>query len=175
VKKTSLETANDLGRKMPYDHNITEILEINRKPFRYDSINKEDIMNRLNLLTADNMYAIFHSKSLKAVKDKNPSEWKVDHYYSKSYLLEKLSDEKIKSLNQAQKPAAAKLGYPPENKFMPKSLQSMKSYKTLYKTPAQISNTNNSQIYYKQDENYASPMAGIRCKIVTTDLNYPKT
>lgn len=134
---------------MPYDHNMTDILEINRKPYRYDSINKEDIMKRLNLMTADNMYAIFHSKSLKTLKDKNPQEWKVDHYYSKSFTVEKLSNEKIQSLNLAQKPPQAKLGYPPLNKFMPKNLSIMKSYSTYYKTPAQILNANNSQIFYK--------------------------
>jgi secreted Zn-dependent insulinase-like peptidase len=99
VKKSSLETANDLGRKMPYDHNITDILEINRKPFKYDTINKEDIMSKLNLLTADNMYAMLHSKNLKNLKDKNPKEWKTDHYYSKSFTVEVLSNKTIQSLN----------------------------------------------------------------------------
>jgi len=121
---------------MPYDHNMTEILEINRKPYRYDSINKDDIMKRLNMMTADNMYAIYHSKSLKNLKEKNPQEWKVDHYYSKSFTVEKLTDEKIQSLNQAQKPPQAKLGYPPLNKFMPKNLSTMKSYSIYYKTPS---------------------------------------
>jgi secreted Zn-dependent insulinase-like peptidase len=119
VKKSSLETANELVRKMPMDKNITEILEINRKPFRYDAINKADIMNRLNLLTTENMYVIFHSKSLGKLKDKNPKEWKTDHYYSKSFAVEELSNETIRSLNQAQKPSQAKLGYPPQNKLMP--------------------------------------------------------
>ena len=99
VKKTSLETANDLGRKMPYDHNITEILEINRKPFKYGSINKEQIMNRLNFLTADNMEAIYHSKTFKKLKEKNPQDWKTDHYFSKSFAVEVLSDETINNLN----------------------------------------------------------------------------
>ena len=53
-KKSSLETANELVKKMPLDQNMTDILEINRKPFRFDTINKEDIMSRLNLLTTDN-------------------------------------------------------------------------------------------------------------------------
>lgn len=100
-KKSSLETANDLGKKMPYDHNMTEILEINRKHYRYDSINKEDIINRLNLLTADNMFAIFHSKNHKKLRDKDPKAWKTDHYYSKSFSIEKLSNETIKNLNEA--------------------------------------------------------------------------
>ena len=103
VKKSSLETANDLVKKMPLDHNMTDILEINRKPFRFDSINKEDIMNRLNLLSTDNMYAIFHSKGLKKLKDKNPEQWKTEHYFKKSFAVDVLSDETIKSLNQAQK------------------------------------------------------------------------
>ena len=107
---------------MPYDHNITDILEINRKPFKYDTINKEDIMSRLNMLTADNMYAMFHSKNLKNLKDKNPKEWKTDHYYSKSFTVEVLSNKTIQSLNQAQKPPQVKLGYPPQNMFMPKNI-----------------------------------------------------
>lgn len=104
---------------MPYEQNMTEILEINRKPFKYDAINKEDIMNRLNLLSADNMFAIYHSKSLKALKEKNPKEWKTDHYYSKTFAVELLSNQTIKSLNQAHKKSEDKLGYPPVNKFMP--------------------------------------------------------
>ena len=119
TKKTSLETANDIGKKMSYNHNMSDILEINRKQFRYDSINKEDIMNRLKFLTADNMEAIFHSKSLKSLKDKNPKDWKIDHFYSKSFAVEVLSNETIRSLNKAEKQSQMKLGYPPENRFMP--------------------------------------------------------
>lgn len=122
TKKTSLETANDLGKKMGHNQNLTDILEINRRPFRYDSMNKEDIMNRLRFLTAENMEAILHSKSLKQQKDKNPKEWKQDHFYSKSFTVEVLSNETIKSLNQAQKQSQMQLGYPPENKFMPQNL-----------------------------------------------------
>ena len=58
---------------------------------------------------------------------------------------------------------------------MPQNLHTADQYKTLYKTPTEILNKQNSQIYYKQDDAYASPMAGIRCKIMTTDLGYPKT
>jgi hypothetical protein len=107
---------------MPYDHNLTEVLQINRRHYRYDTINKEDIMNRLNFLTADNMYAIFHSKNHKKLKDQNPKEWRTDHFYSKSFAVEVLSNETIKSLNQAQKKPEAKLGYPPQNRFMPTNL-----------------------------------------------------
>lgn len=87
-------------------------------------------MKRLNFLTADNMYAMFHSKSLKNLRDKDPKGWKTDHYYSKSFTVEVLSNETIQSLNQAQKPSDAKLGYPPVNKFMPKNLSTMKVYST---------------------------------------------
>lgn len=44
-------------------------MEINRKPFLFETINKDDILNRLNLMKADNMYAIFHSKNHKKIKD----------------------------------------------------------------------------------------------------------
>lgn len=121
---------------MPYDHNITDILEINRKSYKYDSINKEDIMNRLKLLTADNMEAIFHSKNHKKLKDQNPKEWTTDHFYSKSFSVEVLSNQTIQSLNQVQKESMVKLGYPPKNNFMPSNISPMKSMTTHYMTPA---------------------------------------
>jgi hypothetical protein len=121
---------------MPYDHNITDILEINRKTYRFGTINKEDIMNRLSLLTADNMEAIFHSKSHKKLKDKNPKEWTTDHYYSKSFAVEVLSNETIRSLNTIQKGSQDKLGYPPKNTFMPSNLSPINVQTTQYMTPA---------------------------------------
>jgi secreted Zn-dependent insulinase-like peptidase len=72
-KQAPLETAVDLSRKMNANLNQSDIAEINRKPFLFEHINKDDIMNRLNLMKADNMYAIFHSKNHKKEKDANPS------------------------------------------------------------------------------------------------------
>jgi len=31
----------------------------------------------------------------------------------------------------------------------------------------------NNKIFYKQDDKFKQPMVGLRCKIMTNDLNYP--
>lgn len=118
-KLGALETAVDLSRKMNFNHNETDIMEINRKPFLFETINKDDILNRLNLMKADNMYAIFHSKNHKKIKDLKPSLFQTEKWYTKSFMVEVLSNETIKNLNAVQKPAEIKMGYPPQNKFMP--------------------------------------------------------
>ena len=68
-KQKSLETAVDLSRKMNANLNQSDISQIFRKPFLYEHINKPDIMQRLDLMKADNMYVIFHSKNHKKEKD----------------------------------------------------------------------------------------------------------
>lgn len=100
-KLGALETAVDLSRKMNFNHNQTDIMEINRKPFLFETINKDDILNRLNLMKADNMYAIFHSKNHKKIKDQKPSLFQTEKWYTKSFMVEVLSNETIKNLNEA--------------------------------------------------------------------------
>jgi len=89
-----------------------------------------------------------------------------------------LSSDKIASLNSITFPKDAKVGYPPENVFMPKDLSPLNLKKfpgSLYQTPTQILNENNTQVFYRQDDRFKQPMVSIRCKMMTKDLNYPKT
>lgn len=72
-KQKSLETAVDLSRKMNANLNQSDIPEILRKPFLFEHINKPDIMKRLELMKADNMFVIFHSKNHKKEKEQKPS------------------------------------------------------------------------------------------------------
>jgi hypothetical protein len=60
-------------------------------------------MDRLNLMKADNMYVIFHSKNHKNLKDKSPSLFQTEKWYSKAYSVEQLSNKTMTDLNNAKK------------------------------------------------------------------------
>lgn len=70
-----------------------DVVEINRKPFLFETLNKEDIQSRLEAMKADNMYVIFHSMSHKELKEANPDSFQTEKWYSKAFTTEVLSTE----------------------------------------------------------------------------------
>lgn len=100
-----------------------DVVEINRKPFLFESMNKEDIRGRLEAMSADNMYVIFHSMSHKELKEANPDAFQTEKWYSKAFTTEVLTADQIQQLNALEKSEEQTMGYPPENTFIPKSLE----------------------------------------------------
>lgn len=65
-------TAISLARRLKYIDDESEVSEIIRAPFVYESLDREDIMKRLESLHPENMYVIHHSISHKDLKEQNP-------------------------------------------------------------------------------------------------------
>jgi len=80
-KMSSQETANEISKSIIHGTNQRELIEINRSPFLFGEINKSDIMDRLNLMTPDNGYVVFHSKNNKDEMTKNPKLFQTEKYY----------------------------------------------------------------------------------------------
>ena len=60
-KLDSTSASVNFARKMNFIKEEEDIKEINRKAFLYDKLDKEDILNRLELMEPNNMYVIHHS------------------------------------------------------------------------------------------------------------------
>ena len=84
-----------MARKMNFMLDDSDIVEINRKPFLFEAMNREDILGRLEAMRADNMYVIFHSMSHKELKEANPDIFQTEKWYSKAFTTEVLSAEQI--------------------------------------------------------------------------------
>ena len=116
-----MNTATSFARKLHFTKKEEDIPDINRKQFIFENLDKEDILKRLSLMKADNMYVIHHSLNHKALDNLQKEIW-----FDKEFAVSKLSDDHINKLNFAIKPEDMQIGHPPPNKYMPHNLKKLK-------------------------------------------------
>jgi hypothetical protein len=97
-KLDSTSASVNFARKMNFIKDEDDIKEINRKAFLYDKLDKDDIMNRLELMEPNNMYVIHHSLAHKKLKETSPELFKTEKWYNKEFGVEELTEEQIEKL-----------------------------------------------------------------------------
>jgi len=154
---------------------MRDIPELNRSPFLWDKIDKEDIQSRINMIRPDNMFVIFSSKLNKKLKDVDPKKLETEKWYNTQFMAENFESSFLSELNSIKKPDDLKMGYPEPNKFIPQNLATSDKFTTSFKTPTNILSEQGINMFYKQDSKFKQPMVGIRCKITTDEMGYPNT
>jgi len=173
-KLDSTSASVNFARKMNFIKEEEDIKEINRKAFLYEKLDKDDIMNRLELMEPNNMYVIHHSLAHKKLKETNPEVFKTEKWYNKEFGVEELTEEQIDKLKKIQIEDGVKMGNAPPNTFLPKKLELNKASELSGK-PGKVFSDVNSEIYFKQDDQFDQPLVELRCKINTNDCDFPNT
>mmetsp|Transcript_5568 Transcript_5568/g.8772 ORF Transcript_5568/g.8772 Transcript_5568/m.8772 type:complete len:150 (+) Transcript_5568:1298-1747(+) len=122
------------------------------------------------------MYAIFHSQSFKTAKEANPYKFNTEKWFCRDFCVDTISDEDKKRFKEAQVALDAPMGHPPPNTFMPRNIFPNKASRAnpeKSKKPSLIINEENLQVFFKQDDTFDSPMVELRCKLSTTDCEFP--
>lgn len=86
----------------------------------------------------------------------------VEKWYGTKYTKEKMSITQEEIDNAS---CAHPLGYPPENNFLPDSLEMLPPPKEIKKYPTKIFSSERCVIWHKQDTTFNLPKACVRCKI----------
>lgn len=66
-----------------------DILEIHRKPFVYERLDKDDITQRLDCMIPSNMYVIWHSLAHKEVADQH------EKWYSRDFSVQVFTEQEV--------------------------------------------------------------------------------
>ena len=118
--------------------------------------NEELISKYLNLLSPENCNIFLQSPSIKEECTY------IEQWYKTKFTKEKfsLSQEEIENCE-----CSHPLGYPPENTFIPSSLDLLPVPNEIQKYPNKIFSSKRCNLWYKQDTTYKLPKAYVRCKI----------
>jgi len=65
------------------------------------------------------MYSFYHSKLVNEDKEQWPPKFIKERFYSKEFIIEELSEEFMKHLQNVKPAEGQKLGNAPPNLFMP--------------------------------------------------------
>ena len=138
---------------------VEKFMNYNEDVFTADSIIKEYdenlIKKYLDMFTLDNLEIAFISKSFE--KECNLTE----KWYGIKYSKEKLNIKKEEILSYKCNHI---MDYPPENKFYPKNLDIIPNEENK-KFPELIFNSNNCQVWFKQDNEFNLPRGQIEFEI----------
>ena len=129
-------------------------------------------MNRLNLLTPERGIVMLVSQ----IVEKQEKELKEEKWYGTKWCREKLDDELIAKMSKVMPGSEERLGYPPENKYIPKHLIEKKKPRPDGTEPAlPVKISESPAIWFKQDDTFNQPFTFCELKLETTDCMYPLT
>lgn len=80
-------TAISMARKLKYMDDDNDVKEILSSPFVYESLDKEDIIRRLDCLHPENMYVIHHSITHNDLKESNPESFKKEKWFQRDFTV----------------------------------------------------------------------------------------
>jgi secreted Zn-dependent insulinase-like peptidase len=78
TKGKAMNTAKSMADRLRYIYKEEDIDDILFYPYDYQEMDSEDIKMRLEMLTPDNMIAIYHSQLLKSEKESSPEMFKTE-------------------------------------------------------------------------------------------------
>lgn len=156
-KEDPMSYCSDLASRMVLYH-AEDILTGDYIYFGYDEVLIKKYLDSLKL---ENMNIYLTSKSVESSCDK------TEHWYGTKYNKERFNDEIIKFsklFELGEKVTDHNLNYPPENVFVPKSLELFPDdVKKQY--PEKIYDQDNVVVWYKKDYTFKLPKTVVICQI----------
>eukprot|EP00347_Sterkiella_histriomuscorum_P004511 403360183 len=173
TKSSALNYAQSLAGRMLNIEDDAEIPDMLWRPYAYERWSPEEIQSRLELMTPQNCFVIFQSKK----NEKEGDKLQKEKWYGTPYTIEKIEDQILGELAKKLPDPSMKLGYPPQNEFLPSVLTEMKIPRDIENTkPAPPQKLSDSPLlWYKQDDTFDQPYVSVNLKFQTIDCQYPSS
>ena len=150
-------------------HNYPEE-DILTSSYLFDKYDEPLLRKYLDSFTIDNLNIALVTKNPELTKDLDLTEkWYGTRFSKRDIPIE--IKQKIENFKVGDTICNHPLGYPDENKFLPKNLELI-DFNNSPSEPTQVYSTNSTQIWYKPDTTFKTPKAVLYCQIYLDKSEY---